>query len=385
MNVPAVTPFPFASLEGHSRKEVAVLTRLKLVARDLVRLDDVATALSDLMDERVSARIRQVRSGSVARVGDETIGVLLSIPGERSSSRRVLVEMEGALAVALTARALRQHVPKVIDGKAPHPPAFVGAVAAVLLTALRRTHAGAPLTVLEAGPGSALAQKLSSTEHSVMTAWLTVLVGDEAFDARVSIPNAAAITVVPRAFTPADLRAMGDARLALPLVVATTVASRVDLDALARGDAFVPANVVIALHESGALRGPVSLVAPCGEEGLAADLAEGGQLVIREGLRSHLWEHDVSLENRHAAASNTAVALEDAPVVVRVELGTVEMRARDWAALGPGDIVAIGRKLGDPAILRVGGVELARGDLVHIEGELAVRIVSRTTTDGEQK
>ena len=67
---------------------------------------------------------------------------------------------------------------------------------------------------------------------------------------------------------------------------------------------------------------------------------------------------------------------------MRVELGTVEMKAREWAALGPGDVVALGRKIGDPAILRVGGVELARGELVQVEGEMAVRIIARAKSGG---
>lgn len=77
-------------------------------------------------------------------------------------------------------------------------------------------------------------------------------------------------------------------------------------------------------------------------------------------------------------ATTTLEVLEDAPVLVRVELGTVEMKAREWAELGPGDVIALGRRVGDPAILRVGGVELARGELVQVEGEYGVRIVART-------
>ena len=73
----------------------------------------------------------------------------------------------------------------------------------------------------------------------------------------------------------------------------------------------------------------------------------------------------------------TLEVLEDAPVVVRVELGAVEMKARQWAALSPGDVITLGRKLGDPAILRVGGVEIARGELVQVEGQYAVRILAR--------
>lgn len=79
-----------------------------------------------------------------------------------------------------------------------------------------------------------------------------------------------------------------------------------------------------------------------------------------------------------ATTTTTLEVLEDAPVVVRVELGSVEMKAREWAELAPGDVIALGRRVGDAAILRVGGVELARGELVQVDGEYGVRIVART-------
>lgn len=69
------------------------------------------------------------------------------------------------------------------------------------------------------------------------------------------------------------------------------------------------------------------------------------------------------------------------PVVVRVELGEATMTARQWAALGKGDVVALGRRLGEPVVLRVGGVPVATGELVEIEGEVGVRIVARTAGD----
>jgi flagellar motor switch protein FliN/FliY len=78
-----------------------------------------------------------------------------------------------------------------------------------------------------------------------------------------------------------------------------------------------------------------------------------------------------------AEPNATLEVLEDAPVVVRVELGAVEMKAREWAALASGDVIALGRPLGAPAILRVGGVEVARGELVQVDGEYGVRILRR--------
>lgn len=73
----------------------------------------------------------------------------------------------------------------------------------------------------------------------------------------------------------------------------------------------------------------------------------------------------------------TSIALEDAPVVVRVEVGTVEMTAAAWSQLAPGDVVTLGKRLGEAAVLRVAGAEVARGELVQVDGELGVRILHR--------
>jgi flagellar motor switch protein FliM len=70
----------------------------------------------------------------------------------------------------------------------------------------------------------------------------------------------------------------------------------------------------------------------------------------------------------------TPEAILEAPVVVRVELGSVTMTAREWSLLGTGDVIAVGRRVSEPVILRIAGMEVARGELVDIEGELGVRI-----------
>lgn len=76
-------------------------------------------------------------------------------------------------------------------------------------------------------------------------------------------------------------------------------------------------------------------------------------------------------------ASATLEVLEDAPVVLRAEAGAVEMLAREWAGLAPGDVVSLGRKLGDPVVLRIAGVEVGRGDLVQIDGEIGIRLTEK--------
>lgn len=385
MAAAAAKPFPFASLGTLTRAEVARSARLRRVARELVRIEAVEAALADLVGERVEIRVGRFRPFDAASVAEDAIGVMLAPAGERATSQRVLVEANGALGARIAARALRQRAPRITDAAQPPSPALTGAFAAVLMATLRRAHAGVAIQVIAAGPGSALARDLGSTERDVTTVGLTVLVGGDAFDARVSVADAAVATASAAPFTRGDLVAMGDARLALPLVIATTLATRADLDALSPGDAFVPAMHGIVVRADGALLGAVALVAPRGERGLAAEIATGGQLVVRGRVESHPWEREMSSDEPASAATTTVEVLEDAAVVVRVELGSVEMKAREWAALGPGDVVALGRKIGDLAILRVGGVELARGELVQVEGEMAVRIVARAKSDGGER
>lgn len=68
----------------------------------------------------------------------------------------------------------------------------------------------------------------------------------------------------------------------------------------------------------------------------------------------------------------------DAPLVVRVELGQVSLSVREWAALAPGDVLCTGQQLAGPVRLAVGGREVARGELVDVDGEVGVRITALT-------
>lgn len=376
----SVRPFPFAALESLTRADVAQAARLRRVTHALVDVDGIEHALAELVGEPVTIALRGARRMQAPLAADDATGAVLELAGAPAHSahpRRVLVEVEGALAAALSTRALRQKSPRVVDASRTPSPALAGSFAAVLVAALRRAHAGGVLKVVAAGPGAVLARDLLQAERDVTTATLTVTVGADAFEARVSVPDALAEPPQELIFSRASLLAMGDATIAMPLVMTTTLASRQDLFDLGMGDVFVPSKNAFAWRVDGAVHGAVAIVAPSAERGLSADLAEDGRLVVRDLLESHPWQEERAMPRADGEAT-TIESLEHAPVVVRVELGTVEMKAREWAELGPGDVIALGRRVGDPAILRVGGVELARGELVQVDGEYGVRILART-------
>jgi type III secretion protein Q len=72
--------------------------------------------------------------------------------------------------------------------------------------------------------------------------------------------------------------------------------------------------------------------------------------------------------------NSTADTIEQAPVVVRVELGSVTMSVAQWLDLSPGEVLTTDIPLGAPAVLRVAGRELASGELVNVDGRVGVRI-----------
>jgi flagellar motor switch/type III secretory pathway protein FliN len=379
----SIKPFPFASLAVLTRAEVSMGARLRRIAEGHANIKGLAAALTELVGERVALTLRRHRKLDAPRGTDDAVGVVIAMPGEDVIARRILIEVDGALGANLVARALRQKVPRVVDASRTPSPALAGALAAVLVTALRRAHASAVPRVVAAGPGADLARDMLLAERDVTTAWLSVVVGDDAFEARVSVPDALAPAAGAEPFTHRELLRLGDVPIALPLVVATALASRGDVNALQAGDAFLPPKLDLAVRD-GALVGHVALVAPSAERGLSADLAEGGRLVVRGQLEIHRWIHEnqeISMPTPRPSEPTTATmieVLEDAPLVVRVELGSLAMKAREWAELAPGDVVSLGRRVGDAAILRAGGVELARGELVQVDGEYGVRILALT-------
>jgi flagellar motor switch/type III secretory pathway protein FliN len=77
------------------------------------------------------------------------------------------------------------------------------------------------------------------------------------------------------------------------------------------------------------------------------------------------------------APPDLSSALADAPLVLRVEVATISLEAQAWAGAGPGDVLATGVRLGNPVILRAGGLAVATGELCDLDGEIAVRILDR--------
>jgi flagellar motor switch protein FliN/FliY len=69
-----------------------------------------------------------------------------------------------------------------------------------------------------------------------------------------------------------------------------------------------------------------------------------------------------------------ARAVADVPVTVTVLVGRATMSLRDVVNLGPASVVELDRAVGEEVEVFIGERLVARGELVSVEGRLAVRL-----------
>jgi len=395
VNASAVAPFPWKSLETLPRSSVIALRDAHRWAARHLRLEAFGRAMEDLVGAPVRVRVRRATPRAAGPALAGAIGVLVAHEGETDrvaagpSTAAASLEVEVALAASLVARAIRRPSPSIVDGsRAPSVDrrALAGAFAAVVMAAARRSLADAPLRILSAGPAEELEAAFVGDGREVMSLSLTVLVADDAYDARLVIARDAVVDAEPTAWTLHALGALGATPLSLPVVACATRATVADVAALRQGDVWMPGTWSLTRsgsereeREEGTLRGAVLLAAPASGTGLRAELVEGGRLVLSGEVDAVCaGEGDMTEADGKDALLN---AVGDVPVVVRVEIGEARMPAREWASLGRGDVVTLGRRVGELVLLRVGGVAVARGELVSVDGEVGVRVVERLASD----
>jgi flagellar motor switch protein FliM len=68
--------------------------------------------------------------------------------------------------------------------------------------------------------------------------------------------------------------------------------------------------------------------------------------------------------------------LGDVPLQIAVELARVPVTAEDVVSLRAGQVIELHRSPGEPVELSVNGKVVARGELVEVEGQIGVRVLS---------
>jgi flagellar motor switch/type III secretory pathway protein FliN len=368
-----------------TRAEAAGLRDVRRWAEAHADLARVPSVLGELLGAPVQVLVRRAGPVVAPRPLQGGGGVLLARAEAPQLDRAVLVQADGALVMSTVARAVRRSPPRVLGSEAPGEGA-VGAFAAVVAAAARRAHRGTAMRVLAAGPAAALEGDLARLGQELWAVGLTVVVGDDAFEARAVLPRSAIRDVPLRRWDASVLATLGPLPLRLALVAHEARATATDLATLREGDAWMLAGSELTHSASGGLVGPVILAPPSSCLGVTARLVDGGRLVLGgDAVGLAAAEADGEVEAKMSEPGDAAGLIEavgEAPVVVRVEIGEAQMTAREWATIGRGDVVALGRRVGEGVLLRVGGVPVARGELVEIEGELGVRIVERVARGG---
>ena len=368
---PPHRPFPWASLDATTRRDHAAFRAVRACANNLARIGALHRALEELLGAKAELLVQGAHAAVRTGPFVDGVGFVIGL-ADAASESRLLVEVEGTLAAASLARCTRRTTP-LANAVARSPEEWAGGVAAIVVACARRSHRRDALRVFAAGSADAIERDFVRDRADPLAVTLTVLLDDEAFAARLLVARTALPPEPPLSWSGDALRGLGPIPLGLPVVACAATADVADVASLRVNDVFMPGDWPLRREGSWWL-GPVLLSAPDSEVGVPATLGEQGVLVLGAGLSSLRTEADVA-ESSEAEAVVTAVG--DVPVLVRVEIGEARMAAREWASLGRGDVIALGRRVGERVVLRVGGVPVARGDLVDIEGEVGVRITER--------
>jgi hypothetical protein len=367
----SIRPYPWASIPSVAREAVGTLRDARRAVAAAIDPSRIAAALSEIIGAATTVTVAGVEMATgEARFGGASLA-LATLDG----AVRVELELDRELVRAILARALARPI-QLGDPRAALGPEVEGALCAIILQVARRAHGAGPPLVPFGHGGFRLEpwdRRLRVDAH--------VTIDREAYAARATITLRPA---TPPAAPPLTsdaferLSSLGTLPIALPLVAAVSVVPASDLFALAEGDVWLPGGGWTMRREGVPARlVGRAVLAPSGSgRGIGVKVGESGEIVVVGG-DTVLLDVETTMQSPNQDQTATSEVVLDAPLVVRVEVGAVTLSAAEWAALGPGDVVALGRRVQEPVVLRIAGAEVARGELVDIEGELGVRIRER--------
>lgn len=415
---PNVRDYPWQALERLGREEIQVCRSARRALQGSVSFSRWARAVGEVLGADVEAVFhgvelaeREPRRGISLYFQTDPGGVRLGFSSTPELGSVLVSRLLGAPW-------------RLARADAPLEAVVQGALAALLIESARRVGTDAALSSVDAWAAP-----------RVLVAELTLLIDGSPYSlmAWCDPPLFSAKSGASSAGRPRSLESLGWLPLTLQLVIGSSVCARETLALLAPGDAWIPGEpmwvtpseaqvgfagfaalsaaasdqgVKVHFLPDGGLRlsaEPVALPldaespAPRADRGLddatptgerafrAASAAASGQV----GRENQALPQERPNTTTMSTASRVAeLAMEvpmtedkplshaalDAPLVVRVELGSVSLSAREWAALEAGDVIETGQRVSEPVVLRCAGREVARGELVEVEGQVGVRI-----------
>jgi flagellar motor switch/type III secretory pathway protein FliN len=364
----SIRPFPWSALPAVPREASGAWRDARRAVAGAIDTGAIGGALSEILGERARVQVTRVEVAvdDTARLGSVSIAL-----GTVDDAVRVELELDVELARAIVGHAIGRPV-KIGQPQTPLGPEVEGALMAVVLQVARRAHgAGAPFVPVGRG---AWRRALGERRLCVHAA---VHLDRDAYAARATVELRSTLWG-PSADPAARLFSLGGLSISLPLVAAVSLGRASELFALAPGDIWLPGGGWTARRDPASARlvGEGVLAAPASTRGIGVKLGPDGEIVL-VGEKAISLDVETAMPSPNEDQTATSEIVLDAPMIVRVEVGAVTLTAAEWSALGPGDVIALGRRVNEPVVLRIAGTQVARGELVDIEGEIGVRIRER--------
>ncbi|MFY0529954.1 type III secretion system cytoplasmic ring protein SctQ [Archangium gephyra] len=415
-------PFSFPKLEKVSLNQSRLTARIKWLTPKPEATEALCTRLKGLFDTQVGFSLEAVRAlgpGELRRHLAEPTFLSFLVPGPHRG--RAVLEIELPLAHAAVDTLLGGAGEAV--GVRPLTDIEEGVASFVILEALKAlvpAMEGLPKLRLE-GVARGLDEAITrlSEEGPVLVVQLRARLGTQEGMVRLFLPSGVLDVMEPpqaaeqrRAVLQADIQAhlgrLSSVRTWLRAEIAQAEISSGDLASLRVKDVVLvdafsarpdrgeegTARLLVGLARKGCLAADVFLedgqyraritgMVP-GDQSFPRRVPSEADESAADALGESGDEEFTNPEMRNPLAESGAVddrmdsgdLLGDIPLQISVELARVPVTAEQVVALRVGQVVELRRAPGEPVDLSVNGKVIARGELVEIEGQLGVRVLS---------
>jgi type III secretion system YscQ/HrcQ family protein len=321
------------------------------------------------MSEGCSARELALRCA-----GNAATGVLF----ERAEAARPITSM-----LELTHHAAQQLVDLVLGGDAsglatqtlsPLDELSRGALAYVSARVLAALGGGFQLRGIS--ELSQLEAALPELVGACVVCPIALQLGPIEITARLYLPEQLRMRPLPE---PDAVRPLGDLPIALVARAGSLTLPHASLRALSLGDVLVLDETSL-VREQGKWRGEVSAGLHGSRELLLCTIEEQALRVQRcatvKEPRMSTGHVDKPAEAKPSEKNRSIAIADDAPIELQVEVARFSLSLGELQRLQEGDVLSTGRRIGERVSVRVGGQAFAEGELVDIEGEVGVRLLS---------
>lgn len=373
-----VGPYPFELLPKTTRQEAELLTRC---ARQVpqVNTDAAISVATKLLGAPISYELRLPQLFSSSRFQErffEPLVVALVEDGADGTHNRWLVEVPPELAAIIVDRTLggdgTQAFAQGIVGLDELSRGVLGYFSARVLHSL-----GADFRLrafLHGVPG--VSAILGKTSAVVLP--LVVHVGTQPFTLHIWVPGATGGPFY-RTARGSPISDLGPVQLTLTATAGFSQLKTSEWRSLNSNDVVVLDNCNLG-RENNQWSGTVDLTI----QGAARTVWRCKARDSRLEVESIATNEEIAMEEGHSLIQNdqeTATVLKlagDAPVEISVEIARFTLTIAHLGTLKPGEILLTRRPIGERVTLRAGRQAFAFGELVDVEGEVGVRIVSPT-------